>query len=200
MKNMRKSMFLALMVAMSTSAYSQEIKKVEKSEKIINLETEKHYIGVNNTLSGGILAISAVLSDRISSLNKEEIEKLNNFKKILNDKLQSDSIVQKVYFKTADAELGDKTVTYISNIIYSLKDFENLNYTINGYSDVRGDSTYNLGLSKGRSESVKLLILSLGIDDENISVENFGETKSLNQQNKEDYFFDRRVELKISKQ
>lgn len=196
---MRKSMILVLLAVMSTGAYSQEIKNVEKNKKNVILETEKHFIGVNNTLSGGILAISAVLSDRITSLNGAELEKFNNFKKMLNDKLQSDSILQKVYFKTADAELSNKTITYMSNIIYSLKDYKNLNYTVNGYSDARGDATYNLGLSKGRSDSVKSLLLSFGIHDENILVKNFGEEKSKTQKNREDYFFDRRVEIKINK-
>ena len=52
---------------------------------------------------------------------------------------------------------------------------------ISSHTDSRGNSAYNLDLSKKRSESCVNYITAKGINRDRITVENYGETKLLNQ-------------------
>jgi outer membrane protein OmpA-like peptidoglycan-associated protein len=52
---------------------------------------------------------------------------------------------------------------------------------ISSHTDARGKASYNLGLSKKRSESCLNYIVSKGVDKSRLTVLNFGETKLLNQ-------------------
>jgi outer membrane protein OmpA-like peptidoglycan-associated protein len=162
-------------------------------------KNEKYELHVTNGLSGAILAITDGVSKRVNGLNQKEMEKLNKFKLALNSRLQSDSIIQKIYFKTADDRINKDSMMYLNNLIYSLENYQNLNYELYGYSDSRGDSEYNKNLSLDRLQSIQSILLNLGINKESVSLVNFGEEKSESKSNYEDYFFDRRVEIKITK-
>lgn len=162
--------------------------------------SEKTYeLSVNNSLSGAIIAVANKLESNISHLSKEERNEYTKFKEVLNRRLETDSIKQKIHFKTADYDLSGDVVSYINNLVLSLNNYENLNYELKSFSDVRGDEVFNKNLSLKRANTIKSLLLSSGIPDDNINIINYGEDLSTEHSNYEDYFFDRRVELSIRK-
>ena len=123
----------------------------------------------------------------------------NNFKRKLNAKLKRDSINQKIYFKTNNSEIDPSVKSYISNMILSLNDYKKLKFSLNGYSDARGEEDINLSLSENRTSSVLKILKTLGIPQSNIKINNYGETKSGEHMDLEDYFFDRKVEIIIKR-
>lgn len=164
-----------------------------------NIETKKYEIGVENTISGAIITIASMLEDKVRGLNQQEKEQYYLFKDKLNDRLQSNSIIQKIHFKTNNNEIKNTVVNYLSNVVLSLDNFKDINYQLKGYSDSRGSNESNYILAKKRLDSVYEILVAIGVPEKNITRSNYGESKSKTYKSVEDYFFDRRVELVISK-
>jgi outer membrane protein OmpA-like peptidoglycan-associated protein len=199
-----KKRIIALSLLMSFNVFA-EVNKIE---------TEEYTLEVHDSVSGGIISVFNMLKG--TELTKKEIvkevitekvveykedpetaKKLAEFKNLLNAKLQSDKLMQTFHFKTASSELSEQHSNYLTNIILNLNNYKNLNYEIIGYSDARGNAEYNQKLSEQRANSVLDILKSLGID--NVSVKGFGESKSSASKSREDFFFDRKVELIIKK-
>lgn len=174
------------------------------------IDTEEYVLEVHDSVSGGIISVFNMLKG--TNLSKTEIikekvieykqdpetlAKLNRFKDLLNKKLQSNELMQTFHFKTASSELGDVQSNYLTNIVLNLNNYKNLNYEIIGYSDARGDAEYNLELSEKRAKTISNLLSSIGI--KNIEIKALGESKSSENSSREDFFFDRKVELIIKK-
>ncbi len=157
---------------------------------------ETGYLNNNNILSSFANELSINLSKELA---RSEKEKLENFKKSINDQLETSKLEQVVYFKTADNNLNEKTLNYINNVILSLNDYKNLDYYLIGHADIRGNTEYNLGLAQQRIDSMKNILLNLDIPEENIGTENKGTQESKPRSNVEDYFYDRKVQMIIKK-
>lgn len=171
-----------------------------------------------NFLSGIVIGAGSVLSDKLSdesflealkaakeknltllSGNQALASELEDFKGKLNNYLLTNTLKQKVYFRTAEFNLSQREEDYLSIIIKNIKEHDNLNIKLVGYADPRGDSQYNLNLSKKRVNTVSNLIQELGVPKENIEEYSKGERGSKENKNYEDFFFDRMVEIYISK-
>lgn len=195
-------------IILATSSINAE----EVKEEYTTLNSDKYVLDIHDSVSGGIITIFNLLqnnkNNNVQILTETEIKyqdnpetqaKLAKFKEILNAKLQSDQLSQTFYYKTASAELSDKHINYLNNIVLSLNDYENLQYEIKGYSDTRGNAEYNEQLSLARINSVTILLNKLNVPNTNISIDNKGETQSEENAGYEDLFFDRKVELVITK-
>lgn len=167
------------------------------SDNLINSKTSE--ITVENTISGTILTIVSALDKKLVGLSKEEKENYYAFKDQINKRLQTDSIIQKINFKTNNTDIKDTVVNYLTNLILSLDDYKSLKFTLNGYSDARGTIDYNLKLAENRIISVEKILLLIGVPSDNILKNNYGESKSEENKSLEDYFFDRKVEIIITK-
>lgn len=77
--------------------------------------------------------------------------------------------------------LSDIGKTELDTLALFLKENKTVKMKISSHTDSRGNSAYNLDLSKKRSESCVNYIIAKGINRDRIAVENYGETKLLNQ-------------------
>lgn len=153
------------------------------------------YLNSNNILS----SLAYEVADSVANkLNDREVKIVEKFKQQVNEKLAAEGLKQVIYFKTAGDNVNEKSLNYLNNLVMSLENFEKLNYVLEGYADSRGDAEYNLSLSLARIESIKRILLSMGVPSEKIQVINYGESKSSQKNNVEDYFYDRRVEIGIT--
>jgi outer membrane protein OmpA-like peptidoglycan-associated protein len=198
---MKKNIIL-LSLLLSIPVFAEDIVKVNPMDKDLDLKTvsnKTYVLGVNNTLAAAIATITHSLSDKLNGLSDVEREKYLLFKEQLNNQLQSDSLIQRIYFKTASSILSEDVLNYLTNVVMSLNDYKSLKYSLAGYSDNRGGSDYNYDLSMERVKAIKHVLLMLKVPIENIKVDNYGESLSQDKAVAEDYFFDRKVEIKISK-
>lgn len=154
------------------------------------------YLDGNSILSSFANELSIRLAEKLS---KSETEKLESFKKTINDKLEASQLEQVIYFKTADNKLNNRTHNYFSNVVLSLNNYKNLNYTLIGHADIRGDKEYNLNLAQERINEIKALLINLNISEDNIFEINRGVEESKVRENVEDYFYDRKVQIIINK-
>jgi outer membrane protein OmpA-like peptidoglycan-associated protein len=89
-----------------------------------------------------------------------------NYNRILNVYFDSDSAIPKSF----------EDIHYLEQL---LKTSSTLKVEISGHSDNRGDPTYNLLLSKKRSEAEKKYLVASGIDASRISVAGYGSEKPI---------------------
>lgn len=199
---MKRKFILGITLLASTLSIQAE----DKKESYTTLDTEKYVLGIHDSFSGGIISVFNLVKNNGTGTgeiqykdNPELQAKLQKFKDMLNEKLQSNELNQTFYYKTASAELSDKQSNYLNNVILSLNDYENLQYKIKGFADTRGDANYNEQLSLKRINSVYSILEGLNVPKENLLIDNKGETLSEQNAGYEDLFFDRKVELIINK-
>lgn len=105
-----------------------------------------------------------------------------------------------IQFKTASFEVESHYKNQLDVVATSLKRHKDAQITLEGFSDRRGDASYNQQLSKQRVSAVKQFLLDKGVNEKQIVTFAFGENRPVNaKQNLENDFFDRRVALKIEK-
>lgn len=153
------------------------------------------YLSSNNILSSFALEVSKNLA---THLTKEEQLKYDQFKENINQKLDYSHLLQKIYFKTDTYEVNEKSLNYLYNMISALDNYQTLNYELVGYADSRGTNNYNLNLAQNRIDTIENVLLKFDIPKEKIKTVNKGESESKDYNNIEDYFYDRKVEIKIT--
>ena len=206
-----KKTLIALTIALSFNVLAEESK-----ENYETFSNEKYVLDIHDGVSGGFISLFNLVkgnSGNISTTNEKIIKekvieykdnpetqaKLEEFKLLLNEKLQSDNLTQTFYYKTASDVLSDKQINYLSNIVLSLNNYKELKYSIKGFSDSRGNAEYNKELSANRVNSVLGILQAFDISFDNIKVNYVGEEESSQTADYEELFFDRKVELIISK-
>jgi peptidoglycan-associated lipoprotein len=84
----------------------------------------------------------------------------------------------------------------ITEIVTYMKDNPDVLLSLNGYADPRGESPYNLALSKRRVESVRTALTSAGVAADRIKTDAFGEARPKCDEKSEDCWQrNRRVEV-----
>lgn len=188
-KTKKISLIISCMLCLSNFSYAEEATK----------NVEPKYIDATGTLSGIISIVAHEVKLKTEGLSSVEKHTYIKFKDELNKNLQTKSIKQNIYFKTANSELSDSAKTYLENIIYSVDGYKDLKIVVSGYSDSRGDASYNMKLSQQRADTVAKFLSSFGIKQEILS-RGYGETfSSPETKNKEDYFYDRKVTITLTK-
>ena len=82
-----------------------------------------------------------------------------------------------VQFKTNSDELLEGSLPDIQSLAEFLSRNDSVTAVIEGHTDDIGNAENNLKLSKARSESVKKLLMKLGIEENRISTEGYGDTR-----------------------
>lgn len=195
-----KKTIIAISIIMNLNILAEE----NPDNSYTKIETEEAILDIHDTVSGGVISLFNMLkgNDNTSTqyiVDKDMEKKLEKFKSMLNEKIRSNELKQTFHFKTAAFNLLEDQKNYLNNIVLSLDNYESLQYEISGYSDIRGNSNYNAELSRNRINSVLTILNNLGVSNDNISINNLGETLSKDAKEYEDFFFDRKVELIISK-
>ena len=131
--------------------------------------------------------INKCREDFLSSMHKiylsiKEAEKNNTIKKTSNDssviitKDKKENILQVVYFDFDKSKLSSTNINEIKAFILTNKKIIN-KYLIKGHTDNVGTKTYNQKLSIKRAETVKKLLINLGVTSSNIEILGMGETE-----------------------
>jgi len=114
-------------------------------------------------------------------------------------KQRATEIESNIQFKTASYVLEEHYKSQLDLIAQTLQKNSKLSITLSGFSDKRGDSTFNQALSEQRALTVKNYLLDNNVRKEQVITNSFGESSLVSAgKHFEDDFFDRRVMLKVS--
>lgn len=103
-----------------------------------------------------------------------------------------------IQFTTASDVLKPHYQTNLMTLANAMVNQEHIQIQLFGYADRRGDSEYNQRLSEKRVMSVRQFLLNQGVSELQIDTTSYGEEQPLlNDQNKENDFFDRRVVMRV---
>ena len=101
---------------------------------------------------------------------------------------QEDLIVNvgdRVFFNYDSSDLDSDALELLQDQVAWLKQNSNVSVTIEGHCDSRGTREYNLALGERRAYSVKSFLISLGVEDNRISIISFGKEKLQSLENNE---------------
>jgi OOP family OmpA-OmpF porin len=106
-----------------------------------------------------------------------------------------------IHFRTDSDQIENHISEQCRRFTALARLFPQLVVNLEGYADPRGESSYNLSLSKRRLESVRQLLIEAGIDGALIQVTAKGEEELLNPGADHDsHPFERRVVITFSQQ
>jgi len=105
-----------------------------------------------------------------------------------------------ILFDYDKATIRKESYSALQSIADIMKEYPNTKFLIEGHTDSRGSDAYNMKLSKERAASVHDYLVNIGMDDDRLRSEGFGEERPIatnntaagRQQN-------RRVEISLEK-
>jgi outer membrane protein OmpA-like peptidoglycan-associated protein len=103
----------------------------------------------------------------------------------LYDRIVADGkfITRGITFDVNKATIKPESMGVISKIVKLMNKHSDLNFSIEGHTDSDGDETLNQKLSEQRAESVKNLLLEMGIEKVRLESKGFGEIKPIDENN-----------------
>lgn len=108
---------------------------------------------------------------------------------------------QKVYFATGKSVIRRRSFALLNEVGQVLRDNPKMHVRIEGHTDSRGGTKYNLRLSQGRAKSVLTYLVKKRIDPVRLDAAGFGEEKPIaDNRTRSGRTMNRRVEFLITKQ
>lgn len=102
-------------------------------------------------------------------------------------------------FKINSSDIESHYQQQIEQLAQLIQQNPDLIINLSGFADRNGDEKHNQVLSEKRVQSVKALLVANGISEENIHSQALGEQSPLlSEQNFQNDFYDRRVEVKLT--
>ena len=92
--------------------------------------------------------------------------------------IKMDDLATKLFFGSSQYTMNESMKRQILSLSKALEQFPSALIQVDGYTDPRGDSTFNLDLSQRRADRVAKALVEQGIDRARIVVRSHGETKS----------------------
>lgn len=151
-----------------------------------------------DTLSGSLdesRSDIAILESDIRTLSAE----LEHFQEIDRPQLVSlmqAGIAMDLLFRTDEYVLADTTGGRLADLAGAVAQMRDVRVQLDGFADERGDSDYNLKLSRKRVEFVREQLIAAGINPSQIRVSAHGEAPAQDE-SVDSYALERRVALKI---
>ncbi|HRE91263.1 MAG TPA: OmpA family protein [Myxococcota bacterium] len=87
--------------------------------------------------------------------------------------------LSRVHFAYNQASLHPSARQALTNAAKSLERHPDVVLYIEGHADQRGDSAYNLALSRDRAEAVARFLVSLGVARDRLEIGSYGQTRLL---------------------
>lgn len=104
-------------------------------------------------------------------------------------------------FKINSSDLASFYQEQVKQLATLMKNSPELTIHLSGFADRNGDEKHNLALSANRINTVKNLLMKEGVDEQKILTTALGESSPIQaQQNYQNDFYDRRVEIKLQPQ
>ena len=117
------------------------------------------------------------------------------------DEVKSGSrvVLKNLIFKQSSTDLDDESLPYLNDLLHLFGSNSNIQITIEGHTDNRGDFRSNIKLSRERSEVIKNFLVLKGIKKSQIKVKGLGPTKPrYSNESEESRKLNRRVELFVN--
>ena len=117
------------------------------------------------------------------------------------DEVKSGSrvVLKNLIFKQSSTDLDDESLPYLNDLLHLFGSNSNIQITIEGHTDNRGDFRSNIKLSRERSEVIKNFLVTNGIKKSQIKVKGLGPTKPrYSNDSEESRKLNRRVELFVN--
>ncbi|RHW77034.1 sortase-associated OmpA-like protein PdsO [Colwellia sp. RSH04] len=133
--------------------------------------------------------IEREFQNQLASVSMSEQER--NFESI-------NSILMSLQFTTGSSDIAPHYQEQIAGVAELLNNEPEMKIDLSGYTDMFGEESINLNLSKERVTSVKKLLMAQGVNESQIATFAFGEKSPIAANKKQERnFYDRRVVLKI---
>jgi outer membrane protein OmpA-like peptidoglycan-associated protein len=117
------------------------------------------------------------------------------------DEIKSGSrvVLKNLIFKQSSTDLEDESLLYLRDLLHLFRIDPDIQITIEGHTDNRGDFRSNIKLSRERSEVIKNFLVINGIKKSQIKVKGLGPTKPrFSNDSEESRKLNRRVEILIN--
>jgi outer membrane protein OmpA-like peptidoglycan-associated protein len=137
-----------------------------------------------DTLNGNLDSLSAQLA-HIRSIDRPALVNL----------MQA-GIAMDLLFRTEEYALADTTGARLAELAGSVAAMPDIRVQLDGFADERGDSDYNLELSRKRVEFVRDQLVAAGIEPSRIRVAAHGEAPAQDD-SADSYALERRVSMKL---
>ena len=105
-------------------------------------------------------------------------------------------IIHGIRFDFNKATIKPESMGVINELVKMMKENLNTKFEIQGHTDSDGNDDYNMKLSQQRADSVKSILVELGIEESRLSSKGYGESKPISDNNtQEGKANNRRVEF-----
>jgi outer membrane protein OmpA-like peptidoglycan-associated protein len=150
------------MTAVRETFYSIDGSPYQSLEKGFKFSTE------------GVFAVKLYSIDMVGNVEDPKV-----FKVITS----ADAVIQmdNIYFDLNSSNLRKESVREINTLIDLLNEYPNINIELRAHTDTRGESRYNMELSRARANSVVSYMVSKGISHERLIAKGYGDTIPLNE-------------------
>ncbi|MEM9052154.1 MAG: OmpA family protein [Bacteroidota bacterium] len=82
--------------------------------------------------------------------------------------------LRNVFFETSQSELLKESVVQLLALKRILEDNPSMKIELRGYTDNRGNDSYNMELSESRAKAVKVWLIEYGIEAQRLTSRGFG--------------------------
>lgn len=155
---------------------------------------------VNRELSAELISLETSMKEKEAAYNTTIAALNRDLDKIIA--LQSSTAKSQrlpIQFRTGSADVEAQYEGELENIARVLKRNRDARINLTGFSDRRGDESFNQQLSEARVDAVETFLLQAGVKREQILSTAYGESQPLHsQETLENNFFDRRVLLEMN--
>lgn len=108
--------------------------------------------------------------------------------------------LKRVHFPFDSSTLGTKARDALDDAAEKLRSIENVNLYVDGHTDARGTTEYNMSLGEQRAKAVVAYLKNSGVEPQRLSTTSFGEENPIAEgSGTPDYALNRRVEFRILK-
>jgi len=108
--------------------------------------------------------------------------------------IKKEFVAKPLYFGFNSTEISIKDIPYLQEMIFFLRDSDNTEISLEGYSDGIGSYKANLDISTRRAEKIKEYLVKAGIEKERIQTKGFGYVRK---KASDTLQYNRRVETEI---
>ncbi|MDD2639588.1 MAG: OmpA family protein [Arcobacteraceae bacterium] len=140
--------------------------------------------------------IEKIIEQNFEEKNKQTQPLLSkeNIQEQINSVLENNSIM----FQRMSYNVTTQSQDTVEKIAQILIQNPQIKIEIAGHTDAKGDDSFNQMISEQRANSVKNLLIALGVEENRLSAKGYGETMPLVPNDKEGYSLtNRRVEFNI---
>ena len=166
-------------------------------------QVEAHLVN-NNVALESLSNDKQSLTERLAQSEQKQqrlTEELALTEKTLSQANKLEQLKLNLQFDIDSAQVESFYMPQIKHLAMMMQENPELSVNLSGYSDPSGSTKSNLKLSQARIESVKLMLVNLGVDENYINTQAFGESSSMQaDRTASTNFNDRRVDVQLFSQ